>query len=189
MPCYMFTYHGKATWMPDHARGYVHRIDGLLPPDPNMAAYYRLNQKNPTVRFDESMQHVMVETARNTGEFIKAIVHGCAMENTHLHVVVSWEHDRDWKSMRASIRSAISRALSAKFCKREWFSDSPSRKRVRNHEHFDFLMLVYLPEHSTHWVRDDDRENATKREVVRERPVVTRGKRRRRRQSENQEPN
>jgi hypothetical protein len=43
MPCYLFTYHGHGTWLPDHARGYVRRKVGVLAADVEMARNYRGN--------------------------------------------------------------------------------------------------------------------------------------------------
>jgi hypothetical protein len=85
--------------------------------------------------------------------------------------------------MRTSIRSAMSRAMNKTFGKRDWFSDSPSRKRVRDHEHFDYLALVYLPDHTHSWVRDEDRAAALERDQHRQPPVASRRKRRKHRSS------
>ena len=42
MPCYLFTYHGYGTWLPDRSRGYVRRKEGILPTDEApMAECYR----------------------------------------------------------------------------------------------------------------------------------------------------
>ena len=66
--------------------------------------------------------------------------------------------------MRASIRSALTRALTEAFGKRKWFSDTPSRKRVRDQEHFDYLILEYIPKHKgITWVREQDQQAALKR--------------------------
>jgi hypothetical protein len=140
----MFTHHGHGTWMPDHPKGYVHRTRGLQSRDLHMAARYRENQRGDAVRFDDGMRALLMQIARDAGSFINAAVHGCAMESTHIHVLVSWKHQREWKSMRTSIRSAMTRGLNQKYGKRDWFSDSPSRKRVADHEHFDYLILEYL---------------------------------------------
>ncbi|MEM1355661.1 MAG: hypothetical protein AAGH88_12345 [Planctomycetota bacterium] len=45
MPVYHFTFHAYGTWMPDHAKGYVRRKLGILPPDAKMAEQYRRNMK------------------------------------------------------------------------------------------------------------------------------------------------
>lgn len=177
----MFSYHGKGTWLPDNPRGFVHRKYGLQPPDENMADHYRANMKDAPVSFTDEMMTLVFNTARHAGNFIDATMHGCGAEPSHIHMLVSWNHDREFESMRASIRSAMSRALNQTFGKREWFSDSPSRKRVRTHEHFDYLALVYLPDHTHSWVREEDRTAAQERDKDRERPVTSRRKRRKHR--------
>ena len=112
-----------------------------------MADAYRRRQQASAVTFDAARQRVMVDTARHSGEHIDATVYAVATEPTHTHVLVSWKHERTWRSMRASIRSSLTRRLNEQFGKREWFSDSPSRKRVRDREHFDYLVSAYLPRH------------------------------------------
>jgi REP element-mobilizing transposase RayT len=143
--------------MPDHRRGFVRRGEGIQPPDINLANAYRSKRDEPTVIFTPAIQRLLVDTARKTGEHLDATIHAVATEPTHAHVLVSWSHDRDWKSMRASIRSALSRGLNEQVEKRNWFADSPSRKHVRDYEHFDYLMLTYLPKHGgAKWFRDFD---------------------------------
>ena len=83
--------------------------------------------------------------------------------------------------MRTSIRSALSRALNKQFGSRGtegWFSDSPSRKRVRDQEHFDYLVLEYLPGHSRSWVGEKDRVAAESRDAKRGQSLRARRKRR-----------
>jgi len=157
MPCFLFTYHGHATWMPDHRRGYVHRQEGLKPSDPDMAARYRWNQKEPAVEFTPDQLQLAVATARESGSFIHSTIHAVFTEPTHIHVLVSWSHDRAAKSICASIRSAMTRALNDSFESREWFSDSPSHKQVKDLTHFHHLIREYCEKHSgAKWVRLQD---------------------------------
>jgi hypothetical protein len=185
MPCYIFTYHGKATWMPDHPRGYVHRTHGLQKTDTHMAAHYRFQQQQPAVHFTLDMQELIITAARNASRLIDATVHGVALAGTHAHIVISWAatNNRNWKSIRASVRQALSRALNAQFTKREWFSDSPSRKRIRNYAHFDYLILKYLPDHGTCWIRAEDQTAAQARDAQRVISVIERGKHKSKRKS------
>lgn len=182
MPCYMFTYHGKGTWLPDHPRGYAHRTYGLQPSDSHMACY-RANMRSEPVEFDDQMLMLLMDTSFHAGQFIDAVVHGCGADSTHIHVLVSWTHDREFASMRASIRSAMSRAMNQTFGKREWFADFPSRKRVRDHEHFDYVVLEYLPKHRRWRVREEDRMAAERRDALRPISVRERAKRRRNRKN------
>jgi len=179
MPCYLFTFHGHGTWMPDHVRGYVRRGRGVLPTDEAMAAAYRAKQKEPMTKFGPDEQAVLVEVARAAGEYLGAVVHAVACEPTHVHVLVSWDHDRPWKAMRTSIRWALTRALNKALGKRTWFSDSPSRKRVRGWPHLDYLVLWYLPSHDGRtWARERTVALAQQRDAGREVSVIARAKKR-----------
>jgi hypothetical protein len=166
----MITLHGHGTWMPDHPRGYVHRAHGLQPPDANMAAHYRARQTSRAVTFDQAAQTLMIEVARDAGPHIHAVVHGIGAESTHVHILMSWAHDRAWKAMRASLRSALSRALNFRIGRRDpegWFSDTPWVSWAEDEEHFDQLVLEYLPDHSRCWVREADRLAAESRDAKR----------------------
>jgi len=166
MPCYHFTFHGYGTWMPDRGRGYVRRTRGLQPRDEAMGRLYRGKQREPAAPFERAHVELLFATAREAAGALKAVVHGTGGDRTHVHVAMSWEHERPWKAMRTSLRGALTRALNARFGKRTWFSDSPSRKRVRDHAHFDWLMLEYFPEHRWHWVREEDRAAAQRRAAL-----------------------
>lgn len=152
MPCYLLTYHGYATWMPDHRRGYVHRTDGLKSSDPAMAQNYRRQMQERPVAFTPEMQRLLIDTARAAGSYLDARIHAVATEPTHVHVLVSWHGDRPWVRLRASVRSAMTRELNHRIGKRTWFADSPSRKRVGDRAHFEYLTSRYLPKHAVCWV-------------------------------------
>ena len=184
MPVYLFTFHGRGTWMPDHARGYVHRQRGLQPSDPHLAAAYRSRQHEPEVRFTIEQQKLIVDTAAATGPFLDARVRVVTCDPTHGHVLLSWKHSKGWPAMRRSIRTALSRSLNAIFGKRDWFAENPSRKQVRDFEHFDYLVLAYLPRHRAAMWRDANTvERAEARDALR--PVsVTKRRRRTRKRGE-----
>jgi hypothetical protein len=148
MPCYLFTYHGYGTWLPDQRRGYVKRGKGILPPDEPMAERYRGNLKQAVVRFDERVQRLVIEESLTACEHQKLRCHFIATDRTHIHVLVSWKTDRTWEVVRAKLRESLSRKLNREIERKEWFSKSPSRKRVRDRNHFDYLVTTYLPKHS-----------------------------------------
>lgn len=159
MPCYHFMYHAYGTWMPDKDKGYVKRKQGIQPRDEDMARNYRANQKQRAVYFDQQQQAEIAATLRVAGEHLDATVHCIAIEPTHIHVITSWTHDRYWQSMRASIKSAVTRMLNQQFGKRTWLVKGASRKRVKDHDHFCFLIRDYLPSHrGLFWLRDEDRQ-------------------------------
>ena len=159
MPCYHFTFHAFGSWMPDKEKGYVKRKKGILPRDEAMARQYRVKQKQTTVYFSKVHQKEIAATLHVAGQHLDAVIHCIAIESTHLHVIVSWSNDKTWDAMRRSIRSALTRSLNTAFGKRVWFVKSPSRKRVKDHDHFCHLIREYLPSHRGYfWARDEDRK-------------------------------
>ncbi|WP_168205474.1 transposase [Bythopirellula goksoeyrii] len=148
MPCYLFTYHGHGTWMPDNPRGYVRRKEGILAPDTHMATCYRDNMCSAAICFDHEIQQILINAALEAFEHQPVRGHAVATESTHLHILVSWQTNRTWKIVCRQLRGSLSRKLNQEFERSEWFSKQPSRKRVADRQHFDHLMDVYLPRHS-----------------------------------------
>jgi REP element-mobilizing transposase RayT len=164
MPVYLFTYHGYATWMPDRPQGYVHHTRGLQQRDEHIAAAYRRNQRESTAIFDEHVQRIIIDAALQTQQHLDIIVHAVSTEPTHAHVLLSWSHERDWLSLRESIKTAISRALSAKVAKRTWLCKNASRKHIRDQRHFDHHMFRYFPKHAgVKWFHEQDIKAARRR--------------------------
>jgi hypothetical protein len=148
MPCYLFTYHAHASWMPDNPRGYVIRGKGIQPSNKGVAEKYRSNLKQRPKRFDAQSQKVLLAETVAACTHQNLRCHFVATESTHLHVLVSWTTDRTWEVVRAKLRESLSRRLNREIERRLWFSKSPSRKRVKDRQHFNYLMKVYLPKHS-----------------------------------------
>jgi hypothetical protein len=148
VPCYLFTYHAYGSWMPDHWRGYVKRKRGILPPDRDMAMQYRDNMVHDVVKFDGAAQRSLVDEAVAACSYQQLMCHFIATELTHAHLLVSWKTDRAWEIVRRKLRESLTRRLNHDICRQKWFSKSPSRKRVRDRKHFDYLMTRYLPRHS-----------------------------------------
>lgn len=148
MPCYHFTYHAFGSWMLDHPRGYVHCGQGILPPDAHMAKCYRGNLKQAIVQFTPAIQREMIDGVLEASQFQQLRCHFIASDSTHIHILVSWRSDRSWQLARKQIRGNITRRLNSSVQRQQWFSKSPSRKRVHDRTHFDHLMQRYLPKHS-----------------------------------------
>ena len=147
MPCYLFTYHGYGTWLPDHPRGFVRRREGVLAADSQLANHYRLKQGQRTVIFNQQLQQLLISTTLSTSQYLGVDFHGIASESSHIHLLLSWRHDRHWKSISQSLKSRLTRQLSQEIAKRPWFSKGSSRKCVRDRTHFEYLMRYYLPKH------------------------------------------
>ena len=155
MPCYLFTFHGYGTWMPDRPQGYVHRQKGLLPSDAKMAQLYRDKQNKEAVWFDSPMQQLVVDTICAADAALQMTVHAVATDPTHVHILVSWSSDKQWLWARRNLRYSLTRALNQRFGKRQWLAAKGSRKRVKDREHFEHLVTTYLPKHNgVVWVND-----------------------------------
>ncbi len=147
MPCYLFTYHGYGTWLPDHQRGYVRRKEGVLRTDAHMADCYRKNLSTEALFFDSGNQRLLIETTRATHPFLNVRFHGIVCEASHMHVLLSWNSAQSSQQISRSIKTRLTRELNQKVERRIWLSKGSSRKQVRDRRHFEYLMQFYLPKH------------------------------------------
>lgn len=155
MPVYLFTFHAYRSWMPDHPRGYVLRGEGIQPPSEKQWAQYTRNAAHPEVEFDELARLVMVSTSKYICKKNRWRLHQIRVVPSHVHVLVSWRDWQDWKRVRNTIKRNFGKDISiAKNRPGPWFRRGASRKRVRNRQHFDYLMDVYLPRHHGTFWRD-----------------------------------
>jgi hypothetical protein len=148
MPCYLFTFHAYGTWMPDREEGFVQRGQGVLPPDEEMADIYRDRAAEERAAFDARLQRLLIEETRIACEKQRYRGHCIATDPTHLHALISWADDRSWLRIRTGLKSSLTRRLNRDVeRRRNWFVDGASRKQVKDDQHFDHLMNVYLPSH------------------------------------------
>lgn len=147
MPCFLFTYHSHGSWLPDREQGYVHWKKGLLLPDPELAELYRDNMSSDEVNFDHTKQKLLLVEVATASEYQQFRFHAAATEITHVHVLVSWNDVRRPIKLRDSIKQSLTRRMNREYEKRKWLVKGASRSHVRDQEHFDYLMRVYLPKH------------------------------------------
>jgi len=148
MPCYLFTFHAYGTWMPDRKAGFVRRKRGILPSNEELATLYRERACETNAAFDDAIQRLLIEETRITCDKQRYRVHGIATDPTHLHVLVSWRDERPWMKIRTGLKSSLTRRLNRDARqRRDWFVDSASRRQVKDDEHFEHLMNVYLSSH------------------------------------------
>lgn len=147
MPCYLFTFHGYGTWLPDREQGYVERGRGLLPANGPLARVYHKNAAEDAVLFKAAEQQAVIESVLDARPHQSFRAHYVATEPTHVHVLISWTDDRDWTYVRKSVRTSIVRNLNAAFARRRWLAEGGSRRRVKDRSHFEHLIVTYLPAH------------------------------------------
>ncbi len=156
MPVYLFTYHAYGSWLPDRARGYTRKSHGVLPPDPDMADRYRRNMAQRPATFSPAIQRRMIEelvtACQRQGYDLRAV----ATDPSHLHALAAWRSTRAWSRVRAGLQHSLSRRLNQDLGRRTWFAAHPSRKRVKDREHLDYLTGQYLPNHRG-WKWDRER--------------------------------
>ncbi len=149
MAVYHFTIHAYRSWRPDNPRGYVHHTKGLLPPDPQMAAWYDSHARFGRVNFEEEMQKLITREAHAICVRREWRSHAIGNEDTHTHLLISWRQFMPCDQVIAQLKGAISHALGRHIGPpgRKWFSRGSSDRRVNDKAHFDYLVETYLPSH------------------------------------------
>lgn len=149
MPVYLFTYHAYRSWMPDHPRGFVLEGRGIQKPNRALAHAYAKAASQPPILFRKPQQEVLLwivfDACRRRGWRL----HIAACEPTHMHCLISWRGEDDWRDVSTRLKNLASTMLGRVLGEkgRNWFTRGSSRKRVRDREHFDHLMRTYLPSH------------------------------------------
>ena len=159
MPCFLFTYHGFGTWLPDRPEGFVHWRDGLQPTDEELATAYRRKMKvarRDAATFDDKLQLLLIEELPVAAKHQKLRLHAIATEPTHVHALVSWPDERTPQHVSDGLHESLTRRLNKDLGKRKWLAKGGSKRRVKDQEHFDYLRNVYLPSHGG-WKWDEER--------------------------------
>jgi len=148
MPCCLFTYHAYGSWLPNREQGYVKRHQGILPQDMQKHRLYAKAKIEEIVAFASEHQRCAIKSLIESQAPQRFELYFVATDATHLHALLAWRDDRNVVAMRGFVKGSISRAMNAAFNRRTWLSEGGSRRQIRNREHFDYLMAVYLPKHS-----------------------------------------
>jgi hypothetical protein len=78
-----------------------------------------------------------------------------ATDASHIHALLGWRDERSAAKLKALVKGSLTRRLNRMLGRREWLSEGGSRKQVRSHGHFEYLMANYLPKHAGwKWSRD-----------------------------------
>lgn len=147
MPCYLFSFHAYRSWMPDRKRGFVIRHQGVQPQNVAMGEAYRARANFDEATFTDELQRQLCDWSCEAATHQQLRLHFAATEPTHVHVLVSWRKQAGWAKVRRAVGQSFTRHLNEQHGERTWFAKSPSRKQVRDREHFDYLTNVYLPKH------------------------------------------
>jgi REP element-mobilizing transposase RayT len=148
MPCYLFTYHAYGTWLPGRKQGYVKRGRGILPTNAHMHRLYAAALKEDVVKLQETHQLQVINSLLESQAPQHFDVHYAATDATHVHGIVAWRDDRNALKLRGLIKSSLTRSFNGAFHRRTWFAEGASRKQIRDREHYDYLVNVYLPKHN-----------------------------------------
>ena len=155
MPCYLFTYHTYASWLPDRPEGYVRRHEGLLTSDEQVADQYKYNATQDGIVLDSPLQRLLIKEVLDACGIQDNRPHAVATDSTHIHTLLSWQSEKTWDKVTRSLKSSLTRRLNSEHGKREWLSEGRSRSHVKDREHFEYLMNEYLPKHGgLKWVED-----------------------------------
>jgi hypothetical protein len=98
--------------------------------------------------FDDPIQLNLIEELQTAAEFQRFRFHAAATESTHLHAVTSWTDERTPLSLSKEIKKSLSLRLVRVVADRKWLAKGGNERRVKDQEHLDYLINVYLPSHS-----------------------------------------
>jgi len=149
MPVYLFTYHAYGTWWPDRPQGFVQEGKGIQPANSKLAESYRKGAKHPPVSFNSKQQRELIEKLHHIADTDGFLIYAASADTTHVHGLVGWDDDRGYAQLRGRIKNLLSLHLSrlAGTTGRPRFVKESSRKRVKENEHFEYLLSTYIPKH------------------------------------------
>jgi REP element-mobilizing transposase RayT len=144
--------------MPDRARGYVRRDEGILAADEDMARFYEEQAKNAPTISDSALQRILIEELIVACQHQQVRLHAVKTEPSHIHGLVSWRAEKGWLAVRTGLKSSLSQRPRKQSSDGDplRLSEGASRKHVRDHDHLDHLMKICLPKHcGLAWYEDE----------------------------------
>jgi REP element-mobilizing transposase RayT len=136
VPDYLLTFHAYGTWMPARAEGSFHSKRGYQPQSHRLAQRYRAKQQEPSARFSQRAQRVLIEAARETAAAKRITIHAIATDDAHVHIICEWEDDRSPARVQDRMKHALAQRLNENIGRRSWFSRGGKPKAVADVEHF-----------------------------------------------------
>jgi hypothetical protein len=143
----LFTLHAYGSWMPDRPQGFYRNSEGLHPRNPLKAGQFRRSQVAPEAMFDEAAQLLAIEVVREAATRLGARMYGVATDPVHLHFMTAWDDERTPEQVQRSFKWSLTRRLNSEIGRRPWFTRKGHDRRVRDKEHFVYLLDKYLPSH------------------------------------------
>ena len=149
MAVYLFTFHAYRSWNADNPHGFVQQYRGVQAPNDKLARFYDEHAQQPPVLFDPFQQRVLIWITFDACARRGWRLHYVATDRTHVHILLSWRSYESWKPISTRLKNLASFALGQKLQQpgHKWLSRHGSRKRVRDRQHFDYLISQYLPKH------------------------------------------
>lgn len=117
-------------------------------PDAALGRHRRSTQRWDSAVFGAEMQSALVDMAIEACWRRGWRCHAAAVNDTHVHMVVSWREEVD----AVHVQNTLKRVLGWRAAKvsgtegRRWFSDGGIPKRVRDNDHLVYLVHAYLPD-------------------------------------------
>ena len=122
-----------------------------------MAVKYRQRMSEGEKKFGHDLQQAIIQALLQSRDKQAFECYSISTDCSHVHVLLGWRDERKSLRMRSTIKGSITRHLNNKFGTCAWLSEGGSRKQVKDQEHFDYLIHVYLPRHQG-WKWELERE-------------------------------
>jgi hypothetical protein len=167
VPVYLVTTHAYRSWSEGNPRGYVQRGQGLQKTSERLARWRADNARQEPARFSADVRKVISQVVNEIAIERAVRLHAQAATATHVHVLISFVSPactcgaskfcgkgcgaRSFvEAFATRLKQKMGQAI-AKFSGtsgRQWFSRGWNLTRIRDREHFDFMVGKYLPRHA-----------------------------------------
>lgn len=167
VPVYLITTHAYRSWSEGNPRGYVQRGQGLQKTNESLARWRSANAREAPARFSGDAQKMIAQVVSEIAVERNVRLHAHAATATHVHVLVSFkspactcgasrfcakgcEARRFVEAFTTRLKQKMGQAV-AKVngtSGRQWFSRGWDLTRIRDREHFDYMVSKYLPRHA-----------------------------------------
>jgi len=151
MAVFHFTLHAYRSWNTDNPRGYVqHGEYGIKPQNVALGRVRDQLASFPPVVFDEEDRQFLVEQSHDVTQRRSLKLYGVTVIETHLHLVMGWEEQRDENEVQTQLKRGFGFVLAQRHGTkgRPYFSRGGVPQRVKDIAHLRRLLDEYLPGHN-----------------------------------------